>query len=176
MANTFTLIEAQTLSSNQTTVTLGSGGTIPQTYTDLQLVYSLRNTTGSDYANNARLTFNGATSRYYEMLFYSAAGTLGAVDAQNTKAYLDWPVLSQGAGTSIFASGQFYIANYTSTNPKSGLSDYVSENNAATPWLAMNASYWNPTSNVAITSMSFTNNTGQFAQYSSFYLYGIKNS
>jgi hypothetical protein len=76
---------------------------------------------------------------------------------------LQWPVLSQGAGTSIFSSGQFYIANYTSTNPKSGLSDWVSED-TVTPWMTFNASYWDPTSNVAITSMSFTSHLNQFAQ------------
>jgi hypothetical protein len=172
MANTFTLIQVQTLSSNQTTVTFTS---IPQTYTDLQLVYSVRNTTGANYAGNAYLTFNGATSRYYEMLFYNASGEIGAVGKANVDPYLQWPVLSQGAGTSIFSSGQFYIANYTSTNPKSGLSDWVSED-TVTPWMTFNASYWDPTSNVAITSMSFTSHLNQFAQYSSFYLYGIKNS
>jgi hypothetical protein len=173
MANTFTLIEARTLSSSQTTVAFTS---IPQTYSDLQMVFSLRNSTGADWAGNAYLTFNGATSRYYELLLYKAGTSLGSTAKNNADPYLNWAALSQGGGTSTWASGQFYIPNYTNSNAKSISTDYVSEDNSTSPWMMLNSGLWNPTTNAPITSMSFTANAGQFVANSTFYLYGIKNS
>ena len=173
MANTYQLIQAETLSSSQATVAFTS---IPQTYTDLVMLFSLRNNTGSNYAGNAFLTFNGTTSRYYEVLLYNAGGSLGSTSKSNVDPYLNWAALSQGGGTSTWGNGQFYIPNYTSSNAKSISTDYIAEDNNADPWMMLNTGLWNPTTNAAITSMSFTTNSGQLVANSTFYLYGIKNS
>jgi len=52
--------------------------------------------------------------------------------------------------------------------------DSVDETNATAAPMYMVAGVWNQTS--AITSIKFTPNTGNFAQYSSATLYGISNS
>ena len=178
MANTYRLIEAQTLGSNQASVTLGAGGTIPQTYTDLQVLYSTKHTstTAGGYSWNLYLTFNGATSRYYELLLYNAYGSLGSTSKSNVDPYLNWSVLAQGSGGSnTFSTGQFYITNYTSSNPKSISSEFVSEDNGtAAPWSIMNAGLWDPSSNAPITSMTIS--ASSIMAGSTFYLYGIKNS
>jgi hypothetical protein len=176
MANTYKLIEAQTLGSNQASITLGAGGTIPQTYTDLQVLYSTKHTATSGYSYNLFLAFNGATSRYYELLLYNAGGgSLGSTNKPNVDPYLNWSALAQGSGNSnMFSTGQFYITNYTSSNPKSISSEFVSEDNTTTPWSIMNAGLWDPTSNVPITSMTLS--ASSIKAGSTFYLYGIKNS
>ena len=174
MANTYTLIESQTLGSNQASVTLGSGGTIPQTYTDLQVVYSARSSTGSGYSNNLFTTFNGATSRYYEYTMYYPGGSLGSTSKSNVDPYFNWVALAQGAETNTWSSGQFYITNYTSSNPKSISVEYTSEGNNSSVWMMVNGATWNPTSNVPITSITFTHSN--IVAGSTFYLYGIKNS
>jgi hypothetical protein len=174
MANTYTLIESQTLGSNQASVTLGVGGTIPQTYTDLQVLYSARSSTGSGYANNLFTTFNGATSRYYEYTVYLAGTSLGSTSKSNADPYFNWVALAQGAETDTWSTGQFYIPNYTSSIPKSISVEWTSEGNSNQVWMMMNGATWNPTSNVPITSITFTHSN--ILAGSTFQLYGIKNS
>ena len=165
------------------TKTVGAGGVafvtfsaIPQTYTDLQILYSARRSAGSDYAGNLYLTFNGATSRYYETLLYQAGGSVGSVAKSNVDAYLNWTALAQSLGTNVWSSGQFYIPNYTSSNAKLISSEFVSEDTNTNPWFLINAALWDPTSNVPITSITFTPASNNIASGSTFYLYGIKNS
>jgi hypothetical protein len=165
------------------TKTVGAGGvanieftSIPQTYTDLRIVYSARSTSGSGYSVNLYLTFNNSTSRYYENLLYSSAGIMGGTNKSNTDPYLNWATLAQGAETNVWTSGQVYITNYTSSNSKSLSSDFVSEGNNTSPWQMLNAGAWNPTSNVAITSIKATSSAGNIAEGSTFYLYGVSNT
>ena len=173
MANTYTLIEAKTIATAVGSVTFSA---IPQTYTDLQILYSARRSAGSDYAGNLYLTFNGATSRYYEILLYQAGASVGSVAKSNVDAYLNWTALAQSLGTNVWSSGQFYIPNYTSSNAKLISSEFVSEDTNTNPWFLINAASWNPTSNVPITSITFTPASNNIASGSTFYLYGIKNS
>ena len=79
------------------------------------------------------------------------------------------------ATASTFGNGDIYIPNYAGSNYKSASADTVSENNASTGYDDMTAGLWSNTA--AITSIaisSFTSST--IIQYSTFYLYGIKNS
>ena len=162
------------------TKTVGAGGiaavdftAIPQTYTDLQIVYSSRTTSGTGYSQNLYLTFNNTTSRYYETLLYNAAASVGATNKQNTDPYLNWSALAQAAETNIWGSGQFYVAGYTTNNPKSISSEYVSEGSNNLPWSMINAGLWNPTSNAPITSVKLTSSAGNVQEGSIFSLYGI---
>jgi hypothetical protein len=55
--------------------------------------------------------------------------------------------------------------------------DAVSENNATSAIATLGAYLWNPATQAAITSIAiYPYNGTVFRQYSSFYLYGIKNS
>jgi hypothetical protein len=168
------------------TVEVGSGGqaeieftSIPGTYTDLKLVLSSRKASGSETYEPIWMTFNGATDRYYEILLYNAGGGTGSVSHQNSLARLEWLAGGTGGGAtaSTFGNSEIYIPNYTSSVGKSVSGDWVSESNSSSPWQGLSAGLWDPTSNAAITSIKLFHSTaGNFAQYSTATLYGIKNS
>ena len=167
MPTTYTLI--QTVS-----VTAGAGQasidftSIPQTYTDLMLLSSVRSTsTGLGLI----IKYNGSntdyTSRYLEGSGASASsGTLSINQAGNS--------VSSAYTASVFANNSLYIPNYTGSTFKSSSCDATTENNATTSYLDFYANLWSNTA--AITSIALTVSVGSFAQYSSASLYGIKNS
>ena len=169
MANpTYVLINSYTVTSGGTSsVTFSS---IPATYTDLVVKASIR----TDSASNLTglITLNGSSSsftyRQIEGNGASATSYNGTTNATNTE---------NGTGTtaSTFSSFDFYFPNYAGSTNKSFFVDSVTENNATTAYLDMNAMLWSNTA--AITSIAFApGSTANFVQYSTFYLYGIKNS
>ena len=169
MANTYQLIEAQTLGSAAASVTFSS---IPNTYTDLKLVYSARSSSTSGTSELLAISFNGTTTNYNRLLIEgngsSAASYSGAL-----RSFGGIP--TSNATASTFGNGELYIPNYLSSNNKSYSGDSVSENNATSAVQNLDANIWNNTS--AITSIAITTyNSNNLVQYSTFYLYGIKNS
>jgi hypothetical protein len=170
--STYVLIEKYTVGAGgASSVTLGSGGTIPQTYTDLVVKVSSRNT-DSVYARQIRVTLNGNTSNLYSYRHvYSDSGTAtSSTESSVASLFSAW---SDGATAtaSTFGNAEITIPNYTSSNNKSFNIDYVMENNSTSVYLGLVAGLWSNTS--AVTSVSFSTNSGNFAQYSTFYLYGI---
>lgn len=173
MANTYSLI---------TSITVGSGGastvdftSIPQTYTDLMLVMSMR-TDRSSVSDYAAVSFNSSTSSF-SLLTATGSGT--AVSAASYTSSPDSRIVGQVVGNtstaSIFSSGYLYIPNYASSNNKSYSWDATRENNTAGAELSFGAGLWSNTA--AITSIAITSWGGAtFLQYSSASLYGIKNS
>jgi hypothetical protein len=168
MANTYEAIA---------TVTVGSGGaasidfsSIPQTYTDLQVVFSLRGTTSQIYILTD-IYFNGSTSGF------SSRGMEGtgssAVSYTNSSIYTN---AGNGATStsSTFSSHSVYIPNYTAAANKSVSVDGVLENNASTAYVSMQAGIWSNTS--AITSIQIIPRADSYVQHSTAYLYGIVKS
>lgn len=157
------------------TQTVGSGGAasitfnnIPQTFTDLKVVCSTRQT-GSANSANAVLYLNGDTSLGSFTLLYGTGSTTGSTRASG---YIDAIVSNAGTSTaSTFGSAELYIPNYTVSNFKSIISDTFFENNAAGADQQLRAILWRSTS--AITQIGLTAINGNFAQYSTFTLYGI---
>lgn len=156
------------------TVTVGSGGSasivfssIPQTFTDLLLVFSLRGTV-VDVNNEVRLTINssGGTDR----LLYSF-GSAGA-NSNASGSILRGNTSGGNATSNTFGSGSAYIPNYTSTNAKSVAFDTMSEGTAGNQGMYLNAGL--PTSTAAVTQISLDNPSSFiWVQYSSASLYGI---
>lgn len=177
MAATYTLIESYTVGAGgASSVTLGSGGTIPQTYTDLQLLVSVRTTGSSD--PTVRIRFNSNSSNYTYIQLYangSAAysGTQAGVTSGTTFMYGGYGDNS-GNTANTFSNHEIYIPNYTSSNYKSCSIDSVNEDNSSSALQFLVAGLWSDTS--AITSIVLSQGTDNYAQYSTFYLYGIKNS
>lgn len=167
------------------TKTVGAGGvasvtfsSIPQTYTDLKIVMSARVTSGGNTSDNAYVTFNGTTDRYYEVLLYGAGTSSGSVSAQNANAYLQWSGSASGSSTTVantFSNAEVYIANYTSSNSKSVTSNWVNIDNSVNGWAGISSGLWNPTSNAPITSITIAARSAatSFIENSTFYLYGV---
>lgn len=173
MAATFTLIDSYTVGAGgASSVTLGSGGTIPQTYTDLKVVYSCRN---SNIYNEVHFRFNGSNANYSAKILSGNGSTASSFNGSSTEMQGAMSIPS-GNTASTFANGEIYISNYTSSNNKSVSIDSVQENNGTTAIAQLTAGLWSNTN--AINSIAFfpATETGTLVQYSTFYLYGIKNS
>lgn len=164
------------------TVTVGSGGaasiaftSIPQTFTDLQLVTSWR-TNNASVADYVAVSFNSSTSSF------SARGLYGTGSVTGSYSYTTSPdsrIIAQAVGNtataSVFSSGSLYLPNYTSNNFKSYSTDSTRENNTTANEMAIQAGLWSDTS--AITSITLTSWAGAtILQYSSASLYGISNT
>jgi len=165
---------ANTLKKIQT-VTVGSGGaanieftSIPQTYTDLKLVVSLR--TNNAGAEAVMIEFNGSSSNLSGRRLYGDGGSA----ASDTLTNIRFAVNTAADTASVFANGEFYIPNYTSANYKSVSVDGVNETNGTNAVQSLVAGLWSNTA--AITSIKLLgNNSGSFVQYSTATLYGIAN-
>lgn len=173
MANTYTLIQS---------VTVGSGGaasidftSIPQTYTDLMLVISMR-TTNASVADYASVSFNSSTTSYALRLVSgdgSAASSSSFTTSPNYRIIN--AVVGDNATANVFSTGSLYMPNYTSSNNKSYSVDFSRENNTTGNEMSLGAGLWS--NSAAVTSITLTSWAGAtIKQYSSASLYGIKNS
>jgi hypothetical protein len=167
MANTFELISS---------VSVGSGGassidfsSIPSTYTDLCIKVSARGSySGGTIA--FRLNPNGSTANMTSRVLYGDGSS--AASFSDTIAYGNIPGSTSTSNT--FGNLEYYIPNYTSANAKSISCDGVTENNATAALALLSASLWNSSS--AISSIVLTTTAGTILQYSTAYLYGVKNA
>jgi hypothetical protein len=160
MANTMTLIASSTV---------GSGGaanftfnSIPSTYTDLCVKISpLGNATEGMY-----IQFNGSTANFTGryMIGDGTSATSGVL-----ARYLG-SIMNQ---TTTPNNTEIYIPNYAGSNNKSFSIDEVQENNASGGYQNLIAGLWSSSS--AITSITIEA-ASNFRQYTTAYLYGIKNS
>lgn len=174
MATTYELIASTTVGSGgASSVTLGSGGTIPQTYTDLLVKFSAR---GSDNSptRSANVTVNNATSYANTYLQGNGAVVGSGTNASGTTVFYSGEFSANQNTASTFGNTEFYIPNYTNTSNKSVSVDSVSENNGTYAYATFVADLIN--TSAAISSITITPAVGNFEQYSTFYLYGIKNS
>jgi len=170
MANTYTLIASSTV---------GSGGSayiefssIPSTYTDLCVVFSARSNRSAD-TDPINLELNGSTINDSSRYLYGDGSSAASGSSTSQTEIARMPAANATAST--FGNGLIYIPNYTSSNYKSSSGDSVTENNGTTAYAKLSAGLWSDTS--AVTSVKITSQTGNnFVQYSTAYLYGIKNS
>lgn len=174
MPNTYALIASSTVVAPTYSVTFDS---IPQTYTDLKLVFSARSDYGSAGGSEVSIQLNSITSGYTSTMIYSNNGT-SANSATSSNPFFTWGggMVNGGSTANTFASSELYIANYTRSAAKSASTDSATENNGTPTFMELAAHV--STNTAAVTSItlyawqSFIN----FVAGSTFYLYGIKNS
>lgn len=170
MANTYTLIQSVTVgSAGATSIEFGS---IPQTYTDLQILISLRSNTGT--GDDVLIRFNGLTTNLSSRTLYGTGSAAGSLSYPTGPALINYTAATS-ATASVFGNGSIYIPNYAGSTNKSISGDGVAENNATASVQMLAAGLWSSTA--AITQINILPNAGSaWLQYSSASLYGIKNS
>ena len=176
MANTYTLIASNTLSSAAASVTFSS---IPNTYTDLVLKISARTDAATIWGGNIQLELNGSsgsTSLYSNTeLTGSGSAATSARNSGSGQWYGDGGRIDTAGNTAnTFTSDEWYISNYTASQNKTASRSNASEQNATAAYINVSANLWRSTS--AITSIFINSYAGNFVSGSTFYLYGIKNS
>jgi hypothetical protein len=155
------LIETKTLGTAAASIEFTS---IPQTFTDLVLMTSLR---ASAATNDAGLIINGSDANQSQR---QLQGTGSAVSSSAT-AFDIFLICSSGDTANTFSNSTHYFPNYTDSNNKSFSVDSVSENNATQAFQRIIAGL--NSSTAAITSISMYPSTGNFVAGSTVSLYGI---
>jgi hypothetical protein len=169
MANTHIAIQ---------TATVGSGGqssiafnSIPGTYTDLLILLSCRSDQ-SYIADEFYVTVNSSTSSFTWSRLYGLGTT---VDDGTGSTNLIGATNGANSTSSHFSNAMVYIPAYTNTSyDKTFLNNSVVENNAARGDFYLYATKWGVSN--AITSIEIKPTAGNWVQYSTATLYGIKNS
>jgi len=170
MPSTYTLISSNVLSSSAASVTFSA---IPSTYTDLVVRFSGRSDTSSTIV---AITFNGDTATNYSNVRLRGDGTTAYsfLDSSVNKIYGYYGTNTSSTTANTFTNAEIYIPNYLVSANKPVSYYSVQEDNATAANILPSANLWRNTA--AITSITFTPNTGNLVSGSSFYLYGIKNS
>jgi hypothetical protein len=168
MANTFIKIATVTVTSaTQATLEFTS---IPQTYTDLFITLSARADTAA--IDVVGLTVNGGGTTVGTNRYVDGSGSAFRSGAVNNYQGLKQP---SSYTANIFSNIEMYIPNYISGLNKFISSNNTTENNATEAYMGYSGSLWANTS--AITSLTLSNGGGgNFVQYSTATLYGIKSS
>ena len=169
MAATYEPIESITLGTAAATVTLGSGGTIPQTFTDLRLVITAKNSTAAHQAMKIR--FNGDTGSNYSYTRLLGTGLSAASDRSANNNGIDIGFLPNSAsnfGTVIldimsYANGNVYKSVLCSWESQGGLS--------GSQYVTREVGLWRSTAAITSALFFFTNDT---VAGSTFSLYGIQ--
>lgn len=172
MANTFIKLGGVELTSTQSSLDFTS---IPQTYTDLILVCSLRTTNAGDFGVPI-LRFNGlgTVNMTHRGLMYES-GVIS--NGTNGEGLVIRRCPGGNAPADYFGSATVWISNYaSSTTNKFFTGVYGSPRNTQSgSAVGANGCAWSDTA--AITAVRiFDNNGNSFAQYSSAYLYGVSNA
>lgn len=171
MPTTYTLISSNVLTSSAASVTFLS---IPATYTDLVVRWSVRGDSATNYFN---FNLNGETgsTTTYSRIALRGDGSAVSNDLQandgNEIVFGSRNLSTYTAST--FSNGEIYIPSYTaSQNKPFGISTVVENNATAATYINTQAGLWRNTS--AINQIVFTGTN--FVSGSSFYLYGISNA
>lgn len=164
MANTFELIASYTASSAVASISFTG---IPNTFTDLSILISGRDGSAS---GTFEMRPNNATANRTSKELYGTGSSAGS--QSQSSFFIDMEPNNFTAST--FGSAQIYIPNYASSNYKSMSTESVSENNSSTSYMRMTAWLWSDTT--AISSLYFYPSSGNIAQYSTIYVYGVKNA
>jgi hypothetical protein len=171
MPNTFELIASSTVGAGgASAITFSS---IPSTYTDLCVQLSVRSAASAG-DDQLRININGAgVGSNFSLRGIQGSGS-SVSSGNSTTGWIVGGANANNNTANTFTSIQVYFPNYTSSNNKSMSIDSVMENNATTAYAELNAALYSNSS--AINSLAFLFPSANLVQYSTAYLYGVKNA
>ena len=172
MALVMTPIYTQTASGSAILVSFNN---IPQFYTDLKLVASVRSNQAASTFKFITLFFNGDQASTYSSTRLAGDGATASSSRQsNDQSIYVTPVLPAASITAnTFANVELYFPNYSGANFKQVLIDGVAENNATTAQLLMQAGLWRNTAAITSIILEVGDYGNTFTANSTFSLYGI---
>lgn len=160
-------------------VAVGSGGaanitfnSIPATYTDLQLVLSLRSASGSNLGNTGlNMSINASTANRTQRRIYGSNGSIGSDSSTNARIMSTLPTST--STSNAFGTLNIYFPNYAGSTNKSFFLENGADQNSTTSYeLEIVTGLWANTA--AITTLSISmEDSSNFVQYSTATLYGI---
>jgi hypothetical protein len=159
------------------TTTVGAGGaatitfsSIPSTYQHLQ-IRAFGKSTSSGQA--ARMTFNSDTGSNYANHFLFGNGSAASAGAETSQARINiYAFYADSSNANVFGTGIVDILDYTNTNKNTTTRTLCAFDQNTAGNIGFQSGLWMNTN--AITSITFAPQAGDWAQYSSFALYGIK--
>jgi hypothetical protein len=134
------LIESKTLGTAQASIEFTS---IPQTFTDLVVVASVRQNsrTSGNGGFVFKLTFNASGSNYSSRILRGSGS--------GVTSYTDTSIIFFGGASddtsNTFGNASIYVPNYTAATNKSVSIDSVNETNGTTAYQGIAASLWSVT-------------------------------
>ena len=156
------------------TSTVGSGGSssitfssIPSTYKHLQVRFIANNASAQDIF----VRFNGDSgSNYWRHFLYGqgTSATAGSDASGGNKISLGYTSTTSG----IFGNGVFDLLDYVSTNKYKTARSLCGYDANGSGYVLLFSGLWSSTS--AVNALEIFPTSGNFNQYSSFALYGIK--
>jgi hypothetical protein len=161
------------------TVTVGAGGqssisfsSIPSTFKHLQ-IRAMARTTNTGVDNYGSIIFNGDTAAnytYHDLQGNGSTASATGLASQNAN-YLQ-RYAGAGAAASIFGVSVTDILDYQNTNKYKTIRNLGGDDRNGAGFIYLTSGAWLSTS--AVTSITITPEANNWAQYSSFALYGIK--
>jgi hypothetical protein len=159
------------------TVTVGSGGvasisftSIPSTYTHLQIRYTSRNAAVSD---TVFARFNSDTGSNYNWHSLRGSGSAASAVASSSTTQMEMPWSSySGTTANAFGVAVVDILDYANTNKNTTMRSLGGADLNGSGYIFFESGLWRNTA--AVSTILIYPETGSFAEYSSFALYGIK--
>ena len=167
MANTYKLIQTQTLASTATTLTFSS---IPQTFTDLIVKWSAFATPTNLSSASVDIYFNASGTGFTCTEMYNSSNGLQAWRPNGLVGQIP---AREATAANCFGNTELYIPNYTLTQNKTYIVNWSSKRNE-TSGAAVGLAGGLRLNTDAITSIRLNCNT--FGIGSMFSLYGIKST
>lgn len=171
MLTDFESIATVTLNSSQSTISFTS---IPSTYKHLQL-RGFTHSTAAFSESLLKTQFNGDTASNYafHQIRGDGSGTSSAAYTSQTSIWIQ-AIPENGSGTSVFGGFIMDILDYANTNKNKTtrlLTGYDANGSGRVYFMS---GLWQSTAAITSISIDGTYDSGQFAQYTSIALYGIK--
>lgn len=155
-------------------ITFGSGGTIPQTYKHLQLRGILKDSRGVGVLSNAYMQFNSDSGTNYANHNLYGDGSGIASEPQTSMTSMLFANIASATTTSnMFAGFVTDILDYSSTSKNKTIRTLGGADNNGSGQIYFKSGVW-MNNTTAVSSITITPLVANFVQYSSIALYGIK--